>query len=505
MAGLSLSPASFSALSAVEHVGESGINFEQPTDARFIRDQQPGQLDTQCRPGVITINLPVTRVISKTDGVPDALVQNGYISETAKLRMPVYDIDMNGGPPPEVDLITFNGVPLGQLTGANSTWKSNEFDVPIRAVRFGKYNGAGQDPTPGDNVIEIKIATLGGGWCTAVDWVELSFKATSPIILIHGNGSDGAFFARRGFTRELDRQGLLYDNSINMVPSANYVANNAAELNRQIPSIVRGLGVDSVHFVVHSKGGLDSRMYLAGYQPGHEKQFKVLSLTSLGTPHNGSPGADLLVSRRNAINIGATKIEYDKNFPRFTQTLAERLQVDEGKENLTMTWVQAFNAGNVNGLKGVDTVFNTVAGDADTDGDAKINRDPDEYADLRAEDPSLEAADNEFGGTFKTRFVINAAYQFLRSFSGVNVEYQRKDGKLVAKLVGLRTSAPLRNDVLVQEPSGHGEGSIGGRVRNRITFFGAQGRNHANIANEGVAVTVIPWIIGIERERGDLK
>src|SRR5215216_2701478 len=104
---------------------------------------------------------------------------------------------------------------------------------------------------------------------------------------------------------------------------------------------------------------------------------------------------------------------------------------------------------------------------------------------------------------------MNATYQFMRRFQRVNLVWEtRRDGTRVAHLFGVRASnPPVPNDVLVQAPSAHGENSIAGRVRNRFTFTQANGggRNHSTVANEGVARTVIPWILGIERERGDLK
>lgn len=498
-------PAMLAASSTVQHVGESGISFDQPTDVRFIRDQQPGQLDTQCRDGVIRINLPVTRVISRAGGVPDQLVQNGYISETAKLRMPVYDIDMEGRPgaPPEVDRISINGVALGQLTGAHNTWKRNEFDVPIRSVRFATYNGVGQEPTPGDNVIEIAVSVLGGGWCTAVDWVELSFKATSPVVLIHGNASNPGFFDRQGFAGELQNQGILYDNSVTLPTSS--VANNGNQLDQQIPNIVKSFGVDSVHFVAHSKGGLDSREYLALYQPRHQEKFKVLSLTTLSTPHNGTTGADLLQARESAAQI-ASEIEY-RNFPTFTQTIAERMGMDDGRRNLTTTWVHTWTGGNLSRLAALDVSFNTVAADADTNNNARIDRNPDEYAELRQEDASLADLEDDYmglGSQFARRGV-NALYQYHRTVTGIQIQYRREGSRTVARLTGIRPGVNILNDVLVTEPSGHGEGTFGPRVRNRVTFSGPQGRNHSNVANGGVAQTVVPWIIGVEREKGDLK
>ena len=60
----------------------------------------------------------------------------------------------------------------------------------------------------------------------------------------------------------------------------------------EIPAIAKSFGATGIHLVAHSKGGLDVREYLAQYQPSHDKEFKVLSYTTLSTPHNGSALAD---------------------------------------------------------------------------------------------------------------------------------------------------------------------------------------------------------------------
>ena len=36
-------------------------------------------------------------------------------------------------------------------------------------------------------------------------------------------------------------------------------------------------------------------------------------------------------------------------------------------------------------------------------------------------------------------------------------------------------------------------------------FTGSEGRNHSSVANQGVADKVIPWLVEVEKERGDLR
>src|SRR5690348_17253469 len=49
-----------------------------------------------------------------------------------------------------------------------------------------------------------------------------------------------------------------------------------------------------VHIIAHSMGGLDSRTLIARNYHGLSQPGRIASLTTLSTPHRGSPVADLL-------------------------------------------------------------------------------------------------------------------------------------------------------------------------------------------------------------------
>ena len=79
--------------------GQRTSPFEpsKPSDNIFVADDGP-YLDTGCSyrsEGPLLITLPISRVI----GDKDRLVQNGVLNAEATLKLPVYDIDMNGTPP----------------------------------------------------------------------------------------------------------------------------------------------------------------------------------------------------------------------------------------------------------------------------------------------------------------------------------------------------------------------------------------------------------------------
>jgi hypothetical protein len=463
------------------------------------------------------ITLPVKRVVGKTnsDGTlesPGAMVQAGVLSENARLRLPAFDVDLAGAPglPPEIDQILFNGVVIGNLTGSNNTWKLNEFTVPIHLVRFGTRNENGE-PTPGNNEIKILIDTASGSdinWCTAVDWVEMTFKAVSPVVLVHGNGQKGEFFDDTGFEAYLTSQHILFDHSIQMQRAP--ILTNADKIDQRLPIIVKSFGVDSIHLVAHSKGGLDSRAYLEVHQPSHNNEFKVLSLNTLSSPHDGTLLTDLLEKREDAAGMVGTlgRIEYI-NFPDWTRQMVFIAQrtFDNGLRSLTTQNVALFNAHNVPALP-PDLMMTAVGGDADRNGNGHIDRNPDEYAGMRQFNLFLSTSDlisSEPG-----RFALDTVYQILAHTDRIKLECCRTETILgvTRKIATIRaTPADVAhpNDILVTGASAIGAESILPRTFDNMLFLGATGKDHGTIADADVAAQVVIWILQVERTTGDLK
>ena len=73
------------------------------------------------------------------------------------------------------------------------------------------------------------------------------------------------------------------------VPPVDSVATRAASLATQVDAFIATNKLDRVHIIAHSMGGLDSRYLISslGYAS------KIASLTTLETPHRGSPLADI--------------------------------------------------------------------------------------------------------------------------------------------------------------------------------------------------------------------
>ena len=113
----------------------------------------------------------------------------------------------------------------------------------------------------------------------------------SPIVLVHGlGGFRGTLTARLpsgGYFRGIPQQLAAAGNRVYVAkvsPTAG-VERRAADLKRYIQ---RELPNEPVHLIGHSLGGLDAR-YLAS-RLGMEQ--RVLSVTTVGTPHRGSSFAD---------------------------------------------------------------------------------------------------------------------------------------------------------------------------------------------------------------------
>jgi hypothetical protein len=496
--------------------------FDPPdaSDISFYTDAAP-RLDTGCTfrsGGPIVYQIEIKRFLGELN--PDgtlkdaaALVAAGLLSPTVKLVMPGFDIDSGPPPPdvaPEIDRVSFNGQPIGVLSGQNNQWVLNSFEIPIEKVKFAERGTGGSGPVGGVNEIRIDIdtANLEEVWCTSVDWGSASFKAASPIILIHGNESSSWFFLRQGFTFALRKEGFVVDDSINMETKSR--SGNAEDLDKHIPYIVKDFGAKNVHLVTHSKGGLDVREYLASYQRKHQSCFKVLTVNTLSGPHDGSIGADLRVERNIAAkNVGKLgKIEY-VGFPNLTRLLAYGMGVDEATPDLTTVEAARFNPRNIPRLRGLGITYNTVGADADRNGNEHIDRyhPDDEYFWLRIEKLEFFVFDLKFPD--QSREIVDAMYQIVRNTPALSVKYRRGFlGRKIATISNVMTvppAGPKKNDIMVSIDSAHGLGGFNKLVTKKATFMGADARNHASVADDVVARTVIPWIRAAEHSKGGLR
>jgi triacylglycerol lipase len=91
----------------------------------------------------------------------------------------------------------------------------------------------------------------------------------------------------------LNSQG--FDAWHSQVDWAGSVAKRSTDLKREVEAILRTTGADKVHIIGHSMGGLDSRhMLFDNRNEGFHR--KVASVTTVATPHRGSPAADFVLN-----------------------------------------------------------------------------------------------------------------------------------------------------------------------------------------------------------------
>ncbi|MBZ5557124.1 MAG: hypothetical protein LAO77_07590 [Acidobacteriia bacterium] len=79
-----------------------------------------------------------------------------------------------------------------------------------------------------------------------------------------------------------------------VVPPTETIANRAAVLAEKID---KAFPAGDIHVIAHSMGGLDTRCLLSSDLRGLRSSGRIKSLSTISTPHRGSPIADLLVSK----------------------------------------------------------------------------------------------------------------------------------------------------------------------------------------------------------------
>jgi triacylglycerol lipase len=177
-----------------------------------------------------------------------------------------------------------------------------------------------------------------------------------PIVLAHG------FFGFRkligieyfkGVKKFLTRKFPDLKVKVTEVAPNDLVNKRAVQLWSQIDEMD-----NKVHIIGHSMGGLDSRFLLS--PNGLNKSEKVVSLTTIATPHCGSPVADFIINQREKL----TSQEYDQfnriipTVNRTTKKIVKSLKLkvdvwkyllelfnfsDRAMTNLTTSYLKQFN------------------------------------------------------------------------------------------------------------------------------------------------------------------
>lgn len=481
---------------------------DTPTDSRFSDGYPTKCLRRSDGPHVVTV--PISRVVGETgpDGgltKHEELVKNGVISGEAVLRMPVFSRDFSDGTAPIEHKILVNGqeFPGSVVGGTTEEWTLQEVRIPIALLRFGTRR-SGEAPAAADNRVELQIDNGSPegieNSCAAVDWAQLEFKALAPVLLVHGNGQgddgqggkfwDGSVLGEgerlemgAAFTQELKDQFIPYDNSISMTSGP--TNDHGDYLGSAIPRLAREFGARHVHLVAHSKGGLDTRDFLARTVPAN---FGVLSLTTLSTPHHGSSGPDYQID-----SVGASTL----NSPDSTRTaLAGMVPPNGGTASLRVSAVESFNAANVPMLpksftvdeETAPVVYQSISADANLDGSNTVFGNPTIQI---GETRGIPGQGDHWDTTWAT--VMEQIYRLIGNVASTRAEIVEipvgADGARTVRVKVVREVATAQfeeNDFAVQRASARLEGVF--------AEIAAVKANHSTVASPETAKVVLDAI-----------
>jgi len=99
---------------------------------------------------------------------------------------------------------------------------------------------------------------------------------------------------------------------------------------------------EEVHIIAHSMGGLDARFCLSPFNPDNiASKAKVVSLSTISTPHRGSPVADVLTGE-NLLDKLLSNLPFDLgNLDEFARQIDLKM---DGLQDLTTAKTEEFNS-----------------------------------------------------------------------------------------------------------------------------------------------------------------
>ncbi len=112
-----------------------------------------------------------------------------------------------------------------------------------------------------------------------------------PILLVHGVMIKNILFVKAFGNIQSVLTQAGYRVYISNVDGFGTTDTNADQLRSEVLQILADTGSDKINLIAHSKGGLDSKRMIAKY----DMEDQVASLTTLCTPHKGSPIATALL------------------------------------------------------------------------------------------------------------------------------------------------------------------------------------------------------------------
>lgn len=116
-------------------------------------------------------------------------------------------------------------------------------------------------------------------------------KTTYPIVLVHGLAMKSLPVLRAFGRIDSVLRGQGYTVFVSRIDGFGAVETNAAQLKEEIESILSRTGAEKVNVIAHSKGGLDAKYMITSLGMAE----RVASLTTLCTPHAGTPIASFIL------------------------------------------------------------------------------------------------------------------------------------------------------------------------------------------------------------------
>lgn len=144
-------------------------------------------------------------------------------------------------------------------------------------------------------------------------------KTKYPILMVHGiffrDNEHFGYWGRIPAELRLNGATVFFGNH----PSAASIPECARILTKRIKQITQETGCEKVNIIAHSKGGLDCRYAMAfcGAAP------YIASLTTINTPHRGSPFADHLLNKLSHKNQRRICYIYNKTLNKFGEPEAD--------------------------------------------------------------------------------------------------------------------------------------------------------------------------------------
>lgn len=467
--------------------------------------------------------------------------------------------------------VTFNGTVLqGAIQGQLQDWAWTEVhvEVPTALIRFSAEPGQLRLPSPStygepptssaplsvENEVLIEFRLNQNCWCVRVGWASLQVRLAHPVVFVPGNGQQRTFFEPQDIGFEwtavveaptasnsflvqrpgsATSVGLLATNAVSFLqdpspfgdsvmlgaPKAeNTFHQNAHTLQVWTRHIATAYGVDALHYVAHSQGGqtvVDFATYASAAQRLHPfaafNPPRVLSVTTLGSPHMGSPLADYTVARPSVVHAyeGLTMDEAQRL--RCIANFTSMGAATPARRTMTRAYTFRYHVQMANAYP-EDVVFAAITADADrlpTDG---LITDEIEYAGFPTVDERAR----------HRNFILAPAFNLMYKFVGRAPQFQvcrqplgpnNDIGNTFRVVWGLPTAED--NDIFVSQRSASGgeQSPISG-LRTLASVIGprsfhcagAQARDHARLGVMDPMITnVRDWVIEAEEKYGAFR